>query len=120
MIMPNDPLFMDYVIYYESFPRIKSENGIDKIIFPKTFADWKKEKKREIDEKIYEEIKNAVWIEGIEAIDDLLGYEHNINEDSAVTESRMDEVLDQMPKEEIMLFYEKYCNKEQNEEREDI
>lgn len=46
---------------------------------------------------------------GVEAIDDLLGYEHDVEEDSDVTENRMDEVLDQMPEEEVLKFYNKYC-----------
>lgn len=56
----------------------------------------------------YEELKNAVWMNGVEAIDDLLGYEHDVNEDADTTENRMDEVLDQMPEDEFLMFYNKY------------
>lgn len=64
----------------------------------------------DITEEMYEELKTAVWNCGVEAIDDLVGYEHDVNEDSSVTECRMDMVLDQMPPEEFMDFYHKYCS----------
>ena len=54
-------------------------------------------------------MKKAVWMEGVEAIDDLLGYEHHIEEDKDVTDSRMDMALDQTPLEEALRFYNKYC-----------
>lgn len=60
-------------------------------------------------EKMYEELKNAAWDNGVEAIDELLGYEHDVEEDPDVTENRMDEALDQMPEEEALELYEKYC-----------
>lgn len=60
-------------------------------------------------EKMYEELKNAIWDNGVEAIDDFLGYEHDVEEDKDTIENRMDEVLDQMPEEEAMEFYNKYC-----------
>lgn len=60
-------------------------------------------------EKMYEELKNAIWDNGVEAIDDFLGYEHDVEEDKDTIENRMDEVLDQMPEEEVMEFYNKYC-----------
>lgn len=69
-------------------------------------------------EKMYEELKSAVWNNGVEAIDDLLGYEHDVEEDSSVTESRMDMVLDQMPMDIFMDFYNKYCDKEEERELE--
>lgn len=67
--------------------------------------------------EMYEELKNAVWQNGVEAVDDLLGYEHDVEEDSDTTENRMDEVLNQMPEEEALEFYNKYV-KECDEERE--
>ena len=60
-------------------------------------------------EKMYEELKAAAWDNGVEAIDELLGYEHDVEEDPDVTENRMDEALDQMPEEEALELYEKYC-----------
>lgn len=64
---------------------------------------------RNMTERMYEELKNAIWDNGVEAIDDFLGYEHNVEEDKDTIENRMDEVLDQMPEEEAMEFYNKYC-----------
>lgn len=57
----------------------------------------------------YEKLKAAVWNCGIEAIDDLLGYEHNVEEDADTTENRMDEALAQMPEEEVQKLFAKYC-----------
>lgn len=67
---------------------------------------------------MYEELKAAVWDNGVEAIDDLIGYESNPEEDPDVVENRMDMVLDQMPPEEFMKFYNKYCDKEEEQEEE--
>ena len=59
-------------------------------------------------EKMREELKQAIFDNGVEAIDDFLGYEHNTNEEKDTIENRMDEVLSQMPEEEFLAFYEKY------------
>lgn len=59
--------------------------------------------------QMYEELKNAIWDNGVEAIDDLLGYEHDVEEDKDVIENRMDDVLDQMPDDIALIFYNKYC-----------
>lgn len=48
-----------------------------------------------------EALKQALFMEGLEAIEDFLGYEINPEEDKDVTDLRMDEVLDQMPDEEF-------------------
>lgn len=58
--------------------------------------------------EMYEKLKNSIWDNGIFAIDDLLGYEVNINEDKDVIENRMDMVLDQMPKDIALQYYHKY------------
>lgn len=71
-----------------------------------------------ITEEMFEELKAAVWNNGVEAIDDLLGYECNPEEDPDVIESRMDMVLDQMPPDVFMDFYNSYCNKEEEQELE--
>lgn len=68
-----------------------------------------KEEKNNITEEMYEELKHELFMNGVEAIDDLLGYEHNVEEDNDVTESRMDEVLEQMPNDIFLEFYNKYC-----------
>ena len=54
-----------------------------------------------------EALKQALFMEGLEAIEDFLGYEINPEEDKDVTDLRMDEVLDQMPDEEFEAFYNK-------------
>lgn len=71
-----------------------------------------------ITEEMVEELKAAIWDNGIEALDDLIGYESNPEEDPDVVENRMDMVLDQMPPEEFMKFYNKYCDKEEEQELE--
>lgn len=71
-----------------------------------------------ITEEMYQELKSAVWNNGVEAIDDLLGYEHDVEEDNDTIESRMDMVLDQMPPEVFMDFYNRYCDKEMEQEEE--
>lgn len=61
-----------------------------------------------MNESMYEEIKSQVIAQGDEAINDLLGYEHK-NEPENILRDMMDDVLDQMPEEEALKFYHKYC-----------
>ncbi len=63
-----------------------------------------------------EALKQALFMEGLEAIEDFLGYEINPEEDKDVTDLRMDEVLDQMPDEEFETFYNKYVTNEKERE----
>lgn len=63
-----------------------------------------------------EALKQALFMEGLEAIEDFLGYEINSEEDKDVTDLRMDEVLDQMPDEEFETFYNKYVTNEKERE----
>lgn len=63
-----------------------------------------------------EALKRALFMEGLEAIEDFLGYEINPEEDKDVTDLRMDEVLDQMPDEEFETFYNKYVTNEKERE----
>ena len=63
-----------------------------------------------------EALKQALFMEGLEAIEDFLGYEINPEEDKDVTDLRMDEVLDQMPDEEFEAFYNKYETNEKERE----
>lgn len=67
------------------------------------------EEKINITKEMEEELKHEIFMNGVEAIDDLLGYEHDVEEDNDVTESRMNEVLAQMPDDEFLMFYNKYC-----------
>lgn len=59
-------------------------------------------------EKMYEELKKAVFDAGVNAIEDLLGYELEFDADEDMFEA-MDDVLDQMPEEDALEFYNKYC-----------
>lgn len=63
-----------------------------------------------------EALKQALFMEGLEAIEDFLGYEINPEEDKDVTDLRMDEVLGQMPDEEFEAFYNKYVVNEKERE----
>lgn len=56
----------------------------------------------------FEQLKSALFVAGMEAIDDFLGYEHPAEEDKNVTDRRMDEVWDQMPWEELEKYYIKH------------
>lgn len=62
-----------------------------------------------MNEKMCDELKQAIFDNGVEAIDDFLGYEHDVNEEKDTIENRMDEVLSQMPEEESLALYNKYC-----------
>lgn len=59
-------------------------------------------------EKMYEELKRSVFDAGVNAIEDLLGYELEFDTDEDMFDA-MDDVLDQMPEEDAMEFYNKYC-----------
>ena len=59
-------------------------------------------------EKMYEELKRKVFDAGVDAIEDLLGYELEFNTDEDMMEA-MDDVLDQMPEDIALEFYNKYC-----------
>ena len=63
-----------------------------------------------------EALKRALFMEGLEAIEDFLGYEINPKENKDVIDRRMDEVLDQMPDEEFETFYNKYVTNEKERE----
>lgn len=56
----------------------------------------------------FEKLKTELFMNGDEAISDFLGYDYPIGEDKDVTDSRMDEVYDQMPDEELEKYYRKY------------
>lgn len=101
----------EYLAYSDDFER-------DDIDFEDGVLEMTNNDSTVITDEMYEELKSAVWDNGVEALDDLLGYESNPEEDPDVVESRMDMVLDQMPPEEFMSFYRKYCNKEEEQELE--
>ena len=59
--------------------------------------------------QMYEELKKAVWANGIDAIVDLLGYDINSEEDKDVIENRMDLALSEKSDEQLKKLYDKYC-----------
>ena len=66
-------------------------------------------------ESMFDELKRELWMNGTEAIDDFFGYEYDVEEDKDVTENRMTEIMLQMPPEEFMKYYNKYCARKDNE-----
>lgn len=60
--------------------------------------------------EICEEIKKAAFDNGVEAIDEILGYEHDPEEDNDTTEKRLDMALSEASTEEIHALYQKWCN----------
>lgn len=60
--------------------------------------------------KKYEELKRAIYDEGVNAIEDLLGYALEFGTDEELSKA-MDDVLDQMPEDIALKFYNKYCKK---------
>ena len=60
-------------------------------------------------EKMYEELKRSVFDAGVDAIEDLLGYELEFDTDEDMMEV-MDDVLDQTPEDIALEFYNKYCS----------
>ena len=79
------------------------------VLFDEDFYDSLKEIIDEVMvEKMCKELKRKVFDFGVNAIEDLLGYELEFDTDEDMSEA-IDDVLDQMPEEEIMEFYNKYC-----------
>lgn len=60
--------------------------------------------------EICEEIKKAALDNGAEAIDEILGYEHNPKEDNNTIEKRLDMALSEANIKEIHALYHKWCN----------
>jgi len=63
-------------------------------------------------EKKIEEIKKALFMEGLNTVEDFLGIEPGIQFDKDAYEKEMDEVFIQMPEEEIEKYYQKYVVKD--------
>ena len=59
-------------------------------------------------EKMYEELKDAIIGNGTDAIDDFLGYELSQYDEKTIKDA-MDDVLDQMPEDIALEFYNEYC-----------
>ena len=62
-------------------------------------------------EEMYEELKKRLFDNGVNAIEDFLGKELDYNTDEDMNEA-LDEIMDQMPEEELLEYYNKYCKKE--------
>ena len=59
-------------------------------------------------EKMYAELKRKIFDAGVNAIEDLLGCELEFGTDEAMSDA-MDEALYEIPEEDVMEFYNKYC-----------
>ena len=59
-------------------------------------------------EEMYKELKRKVFDSGVNAIEGLLGCELEFDTDEDMSRA-MDDVLYQMPEEDAMEFYNKYC-----------
>lgn len=60
--------------------------------------------------EICEKIKKAALDNGAEAIDEILGYAHNPEEDNDTIEKRLDMALSKASTKEIHTLYHKWCN----------
>lgn len=67
-------------------------------------------------EKMYKELKTAVLKNGVDAIDNLLGYKHDVNESLDIIEEHITEVLNQIPEDIALEFFYKYCSVAETEE----
>lgn len=59
-------------------------------------------------ERMYEELKEAVFAAGVNAVEELLGCELEFDTDEDMSEA-MDDALSQMPEEDALKLYKKYC-----------
>lgn len=60
--------------------------------------------------EICEKIKKAALDNGAEAIDEILGYAHNPEENNDTIEKRLDAALSEASIKEIHALYHKWCN----------
>lgn len=58
-----------------------------------------------------EQFKTTLFEKGIDVIEDFLGFEVNPSWDKDAIDAAMDEVYEQMPEEELEVFYQKFCIK---------
>ena len=56
----------------------------------------------------YDTLKKEIWMNGIEAVDNVLGYEHDVNEDPDVTDARLDVALTTLTDDEVLAILKKY------------
>lgn len=68
-----------------------------------------------MNDKMYEELKRALFMRGIKTIEDVLGYEIDAEEEPDTTDNRLDAALGEATEEEITELYNKYCLKRTEE-----
>ena len=64
-------------------------------------------------EEMYEELKRAIFNFGVNAVEEVLDCELEFRTDEDMLEA-IDEVLEMMPEEIALNFYDKYCRKKQD------
>lgn len=64
-------------------------------------------------DKKWQTLKQELFMNGAEALEDFIGTELDKNLEKASIEKMLDEIADQMPDEELYQFYSKYCLTEQ-------
>lgn len=62
-------------------------------------------------DKRFEELKEALFSWGTDYIEEFLGFEIDGDWEKDSIENAMDEVYEQMPEEELEVFYQKFCIK---------
>lgn len=62
-------------------------------------------------DKRFEELKEALFSWGADYIEEFLGFEIDGDWGKGSIENAMDEVYEQMPEEELEVFYQKFCIK---------
>lgn len=62
-------------------------------------------------DKRFEELKRKLFNWGYDYIEEFLGYEIDYGWEKDTLDNLMDEVYEQMPEEELEVFYEKFCVK---------
>lgn len=64
----------------------------------------------EFDDEMIEELKKALFMNGIEVLEDFTSMDLSNYDDKDVLDNLLDEIISQMPNEEILIFYKKYVN----------
>ena len=59
-------------------------------------------------DKRFEELKSELFSWGRDYIEEFLGFEYDSDWDKDTIDNAMDEVYEQMPKEELEVFYQKF------------
>lgn len=84
----------------------------DEDVFAEESVNWDEQLINEEDltltDEMWESLKRELFMCGTEALEKFLGYELENDYDKDVVENRLDEVVAQMPNEELMEFYHSY------------